>query len=480
MTEAVKIRRNSFYSFISATARVAANFVLFWFIARFYAEEIFGQFTFAQSLSTNFLFLADFGFDILLITEISRNQGQSVSLFRKYYSLKLIFSLVALLSMWLIALFIPLSFQVRILILIFSFFMIFSALTNFIYAFFKGYEKLEYEAGISFAVNIILLISTIILIILKSGILLIGVAFLLSRLIGFISALIYAKRLNKDLSFKLSFEDFSETKKKIFTFGIFLIFNNLLFQIDTILLGFWKGDYDVGIYQSVFKIILLPLIIPDIFTNAFMPTLSRLFSSNTEQWEKTGYLLHKIFAACVMPISIFLFVYSEQIVHLLYGGEKYIEAIPVLRILTVTMFLRFSFEPFSLMLTTSNRISIRMWAVIAGTVVNIILNYFIIYKYGALGASFVSLVSNILVLLIYFISLRNLFIKWILNTNQIFFYIYSLILFISFWFLRDFNIYLAITLIPLLLLIYLYKIYFNEIERRIIFSTEIGITPFRK
>ncbi|NMB82861.1 MAG: oligosaccharide flippase family protein, partial [Ignavibacteria bacterium] len=141
MTEAVNIRRNSFFSFVSAIARVAANFVLFWLIARYYSEEIFGQFTFAQSLSTNFLFLADFGFDMLLITEVSRNRNQSTALFRKYYSLKLIFSLLALFSMWFIALFISLSFQAKLLIMIFSFFMIFSALTNFLFALFKGYEK---------------------------------------------------------------------------------------------------------------------------------------------------------------------------------------------------------------------------------------------------------------------------------------------------------------------------------------------------
>ncbi|NMB83315.1 MAG: oligosaccharide flippase family protein, partial [Ignavibacteria bacterium] len=339
---------------------------------------------------------------------------------------------------------------------------------------------LEYEASITFTVNIILLISTIVLIILKTSILLISIVFLLSRVIGFIASVFFAKKVQKDLRFEPIFRGFADTWKKVLTFGLFLLFNNLFFQIDTILLGIWKGDYEVGVYQSVFKLILLPLIIPDIFTNALMPTLSRLFSSNIEKWEKTGFLLNKLFTALIMPIAILLFVYSEQIVNLLYGGDKYQEAIPVLKILSVTMFLRFSFESFSLMLTTSNRMSIRMWSVISATFLNIGLNYFFINRYGALGASIVSLISNTFVLLIYLFFLRNLFYKWIVNINQIMLYVFSFIVFIIFLSLENLRIYMAFPLILLIFFLYLYVIYFSKIEKSFILSSEMGITFFRK
>lgn len=480
MVDSIKIRRNSLFSFLSTLARVVANFILFWLIARYYSEEIFGQFSFAQSVSTTFLIFADFGFDILLITEVSRKKNQAAFLFQKYYSLKFVFSIAALVLMWGIALIIPISLQTRILIFLFSFFMIFSALSNFIFAFFKGYEKLEYEASISLGINLMLIISVLTLVILKSSIIVISVFFIISRITGFLLAISRIKKINVDISFKLVKNGLWDDKNRILVYGLFLLFNNLFFQIDTLLLGLWKGEYEVGVYQAVFKLVLLPLIIPDIFSNAFMPTLSRLFSSDITKWEKTGFLLNKILIAIAIPVSLIFFVFADKIVIILYGGQKYLEAIPVLRILSITFFLRFSFETFSLMLTTSNRIPLRMWVVLIATTLNIILNYFFINIYGVFGAAVVSLISNSLVLVVYFYFQWNLFVKWILNEKQILFYLLSLLIFIGSWYLRETN-YLAVVLTSIIIwMLYVFFIFLDKREREIIFSTDFGQSLIEK
>ena len=480
MVDQIKIRRNSLFSFLSTIARVTANFILFWLIARYYNAEIFGQFTFAQTISTNLLFLADFGFDILLITEVSRNKSKAPSLFQKYYSIKFVFTIVALICMWLIALFIPISFETRILIFLFSFFMVFSALSNFIFAFFKGYEILEYEAYISFGINLILIISVLTLIYLKASIILIGIFFIISRVMGFGAAIIYLKKINEKVSFILVYDELKNDKNKILVYGLFLLFNNLFFQIDTLLLGIWKGEYEVGIYQSVFKLILLPLIIPDIFTNALMPTLSRLFSTDLEKWKVTGFFLNKFLAIIAVPISLIFFVFPDKIIVLLYGGEEFLNSIPVLRILAITFFLRFSFEAFSLMLTTSNRISLRMWTVITATILNIFLNHFFISKYGALGAAIVSLISNSFVLLMYFFFLRNLVVSWLFNVKQFLFYTFSFSMFVLSWYLKETNFLLLVSLILIVWSLYVLLIFLDDRERKLIFSTELGKTFLEK
>lgn len=480
MVESRNIRRNSLFSFLSTIARVTANFILFWLIARYYNAEIFGQFTLAQTISTNLLFLADFGFDILLITEVSRNKSQAPYLFKKYFSIKSTFTLAALILIWLISLFINIGIETRILIFLFSFFMVFSALSNFIFAFFKGYEKLEYEAYISFGVNLFLIISVITLIYLKATIILISVFFILSRFIGFFAAVFYLKKMNNEVSLSLAYNGLRNDKNKIFVYGLFLLFNNLFFQIDTILLGLWKGEYEVGIYQSVFKLILLPLIIPDIFTNALMPTLSRLFSADIEKWKRTGFFFNKFLTVTVIPISLVFFVFPEKVVGLLYGSNKFLDAIPVLRILSVTFFIRFSFESFSLMLTTSNRIPLRMWTVLTVTVLNISLNYFFINKYGALGAAIVSVISNISVLLVYLYFLRELVVGWIFNVKQIFYYLFSFLIFIISWYLKGIDFFLLVSAILIIWSFYVLIIFLDHRERKLIFSTDYGKSLLEK
>lgn len=479
MTEAILIRRNSVFIFISTILRVSTNFILFWLIAYYYSEEIFGRFAFAQTLSTIFLVFADFGFDILLTTEIAKDKNKSNTIFQKYYSLKIVFSVVALLFMWLVVLFDQVNHQTRILIFIFSFFMIFSALTNFIFAYFKGLEKMEYETKVSTIINVGLLLAIIISVVIKVDIIIIGVIFLLSRIIGFILAVYYAISLKNDLSFKLNLSDF-ESFKKVLVFGMFLLFNNLFFQIDTLLLGLWKGEYEVGVYQSVFKLILFPLIIPDILSNAIMPTLSRFYMNNFKQWEKTGYIMNKLLSAITIPITLVIYIYAEQIVVLLYGGHKYLEAISVLRILSLTMFFRMTFEAFALLLTTSNRQHIRMWTVIVATLINVTFNYFFIRDYGALGASFVACGTNLFIVLIYIFILRKLFLKWMFNFNNLFFYLFSTFIFLIGLHFQGINLFIGSVLILIITSVYIYFVFFSSEERKVIFSTELGISFFKK
>ncbi|MBU1298287.1 MAG: oligosaccharide flippase family protein, partial [Bacteroidetes bacterium] len=69
-----RIRHNSFFSFLSSFTRLLTNFLFFIGIARFYGAEIFGSFTAAHTLSLLFLYLADFGLDLMLTTQVARSK----------------------------------------------------------------------------------------------------------------------------------------------------------------------------------------------------------------------------------------------------------------------------------------------------------------------------------------------------------------------------------------------------------------------
>jgi len=477
MTEAVRIRRNSIFSIISITSRLIANVILFLIIARYYGPKIFGQFTFAHSLSYIFIILADFGFDVLLTNEIAKDRNNAVKIFQQYFSLKFVFTLFALVSMWIFVLFNDLSYETRLLVMIFSIYMVFTNMTNFLYALYKGFERLEFETKVSLIINISLLILTIILMILKADIITIAVAFVSTRILGFLFGVKYSFIVLKGISFKLLFTGFSKIKKKVFVFGFNLAFNYLFFQLDTILLAFWKGDYEVGIYQSVFKLILIPLVIPDIFINTLLPVLSRLNVENKAQWKKIGGIMNKLLFIIIIPISIILFIYADQIINIVYGVKEYSSAIPILRIFALTLFVRFNLEAFALMLTTSNRQHVRMKVVITATFLNLILNYFMINSYGAYGAAIVSLLTNTFVGVMYYLSTLPLFFEWVINTRTIVVLVLSCALAYSFWLLRSYSIFIFTPIILLLFAIITFKYFLTEKEKNLILPLGIKI-PF--
>jgi O-antigen/teichoic acid export membrane protein len=95
-----------------------------------------------------------------------------------------------------------------------------------------------------------------------------------------------------------------------------------------------------------------------------------------------------------------------------FGNKDFYEAIPVLQIFSIVVFLRFSVEPFALMLTTSNRQRIRMYVVVTATILNLIVNSFVIPYYGIIGAAWVSVGINLFVGLGYIIPNSKFFFTW--------------------------------------------------------------------
>jgi len=355
MTEAVRIRRNSVFSLFSISVRLLANVIVFWIIGSYYGPKIFGQFTAAHTLATIFILFADFGLDILLTTEIARNKKNAVELFQKFFSIKIVFAFFALIAMWVVSLSLDFSSDVRLLILIFSFYVPLTTLTNFLFALYKGFEKLEYETGVSLIVNVTLLVIVIVLLIVHVNVIYIAYSFVITRLIGFLVAFTFSFNLLPTIKYKITFVRWKELKDKVIIFGLTLLFGTLFFQLDTILLSIWKGDKDVGIYQAAFKLIALPLVIPDILINALLPVLTRLNEDNEQKWIKLEVLLNKTLTFISIPLSIILFIFSDYIINFIYPINEYSDAIPILRIFAIILFFRFAVESFALMLTTSNR-----------------------------------------------------------------------------------------------------------------------------
>jgi len=480
MKESALIKRNSFFSLLSMSSRLIANVIVFWLIARIYGPDIFGTFTFAHTTATLLILLADFGFDILLTTEISKARDQAVKTFQNIFSFKIIFSLLAFAIMWIFSFQGNYSTETRTSLWIFSFFILFTTLTNFSLALIKGLEKFSYETIVLLIANISLVLAVVVLSILKVNILIIAVVFVFTRLLGLIFSIYFNKKLLPDISFRIKFPKEKELHQKVLIFGFHLLFANLFFQIDTILLSLLKGNSYVGMYQAVFKLIILPLMIPDILNFTLLPVLSRLFVTEKDKALKISYLMNKLLFLLSLPITLILFVYSEDIINIIYGSNQYSDSIPVLKIFAFNIFIRFSFEAFALILTTTNKQIIRMYTVIFATIINITLNYLLIPQYGLNGAAIVSLISIVFVYGVYSIYSFNLIKKWYFNFQT------SILISVTIvigYLLLNFNhlkIYFGVPIILVIFTIIGLLFYFTKEDKQILFSSDFNFLSIIK
>lgn len=443
MSELINVRKNSVYSFFSIFFRLFSNVILFWLIARYYGKEIFGQFTLAQTFASIFVVFADFGFDMLLATEVPKNRDNAVSIFSSFFPIKLFFTTIAFIGMILLIVLNDYSQDVKTLIFVFSFYAIFTTITNFLFGFLKGHEKLQYETKVSFTVNFGTLVILLFFVLNKTNIITIAIIFAITRFFGLLLTVYYTLRVQPNISFKIKLANYSKIINQVLIFGLFLIFGNLYFQLDTILLSFYKGESSVGIYQAVFRIVLLPLILPEVMINSILPVLSRNFNDNYITWNLLGKTLNKFLLILGIPFFLGSFFFAENIINLIYVGKEYALSIPVLKIFSLIILIRFYAETFGLMLTTSGKQNYRMIIVVAATFINLALNMYLIPIYGVIGAASVSLITNIFVMFSFILIQKNLFSNWsnnILNSNILYGFISMTLLFylltlVNLWYL---------------------------------------------
>jgi O-antigen/teichoic acid export membrane protein len=448
-------------------------------MARYYGPKSFGQITFAHSLATTFILFADFGFDILLTNELARSKNIGRELFQRYFSLKLIFTFLSFISMCIFVFTNNVSIEMQILALVFSLYMVFTTQSNFIFAFFRGYEKFYYESIISVLMNIGLLVIVFTMMISKTDILFIAIGFVASRFLGLVLGIYNSFKIIPNLSYKPVLKGFNEIKSFVFVFGFHFLFSYLFFQLDTILLAIWKNEYEVGIYQAVYKLIMLPLVLPEIFNNTLLPSLSKYYIEENEKWKTLGKLMYKCLFLLIIPMFLVLFVFSEQVINIIYGANDYVASVSILKIFSIILLIRFLLEPFALMITTSNRQSVRLYTVIAATILNFMLNYFAIPKYGAYGAAIVSMITNMFVALVYFAASWVLFKDWIINLKTL---LVIMLIPFSTYILNIYNHISVFIFVPLIVFVAIltYYFYLTKRERNLIFSTNFNFSFIKK
>ena len=196
--------------------------------------------------------------------------------------------------------------------------------------------------------------------------------------------------------------------KMVITFFSMSIATTIYTNLDSVMLGFMKGDVDVGYYGAAVKIknILVSLV-----TSASAVLLPRAsFYVDRNLLDEFYYLLKKtmhfvFLLAC--PLTLYFIIFAKEGIFFL-SGEAYAGSILPMQIIMPTL----------IFIGMTNIIGIQMlvplglekqvlYSEIAGAVVDFILNAFLIPRYASAGAAVGTLVAEIVVLIWQLGVIRN-------------------------------------------------------------------------
>jgi len=258
----------------------------------------------------------------------------------------------------------------------------------------KGTEHTTVFAIDGIVYNLILAVTNIVLL-----------CFFKLRIEGYFSALIIAQSFSIIYLLwnveKPSFRELiklpidSEIAKIMLLYSAPLVLNsiswNLAHTVDRIMLESMRTKADVGIYSVASKIPSLISTIMSIFIQAW--SISAIRSYGDKDGKDFYSSVFQYVEMMLVLVTIFVLLINNHVVVLLFGSEfrQAVMYTPILMIATSTLFYSNYFGP---IFSSVKKSKLLMQTTLTGTVINVVLNYLLIARWGIYGATAATLASN--------------------------------------------------------------------------------------
>ena len=185
-------------------------------------------------------------------------------------------------------------------------------------------------------------------------------------------------------------------------FGLAAFFHLIYFQSDIILIKYIVGDSQAGIYNVAFTIMVAVYLFPSVLYQKFLlPKLHRWANHDKDKFYDV-YRKGNI-AMLVLGLIAMLLVWllSTWAIPFLFGNEYY-DSILILNILALSSPIIFVAFSAGATLVTQEHMKLKVKFMGAVALINLALNFIFIPMYGAVGAAVSTVVSNFILLVIYY------------------------------------------------------------------------------
>lgn len=198
--------------------------------------------------------------------------------------------------------------------------------------------------------------------------------------------------------------------KPIFTIFGMSIASTIYLNLDMTMLGLQSGDYQAGLYTAATKLNKVACSVIASVSAVFLPRLA--YYLKKERRDEFHSLVDTAFyyiLGITIPASMGLFVLSKEMI-LIFSGESFIEAVPAMLIKAPNIILSVlnGFIAIQLFMPLNKEMA-SLYATFLGMIINCILNYLLIPRWGAAGAAFATICAEAGVLVVCFLYLKKFY-----------------------------------------------------------------------
>lgn len=207
--------------------------------------------------------------------------------------------------------------------------------------------------------------------------------------------------LRKYVTFKKTGEyHFRNHMSTMLTFFLISVSISIYTNLDSVMLGFMKGDAEVGYYTVAVKVKLALVSFLIAINGVLLPRFSYYLESGER--DRMNSILRKttkVMLGISMPLAILFMIFAREVVMILAGSD-FEPAVPaMIAIMPTLVVIGISSLYGNQVLVPMGQEKAVAISAAAGAVTNLIINAILIPPYGAAGASVSTLIAEVMVLI---------------------------------------------------------------------------------
>lgn len=387
------VAKNTFWLFFGEITSRLLKMTLVIYAARMLGAENWGIFSYTITFAAFFMMFSDIGLSPLLTREVAKNPERREQYISTAFFIKTTLLTASLIMIATIAPAIIKFEQSKSLLFFIIIIFLFDALQEFGFSLNRALEKMEKEAIIKIINNFSTAIFGFLFMKISADIFSLAYAYITGSIVGFFLILWTLKSYTKNL-----FSNFAKNLIKpilysAWPFALSGLLGVIMLNIDTLMIGWWKQAIDVGFYSAAQRPIQFFYIISNMFATATFPAFARFAQKDSAKFR---LMLEKSLASIFLisfPLTIGGIILSQEIIILLFGNQ-YIPSAEIFKILIITILMAFPAALLNGAMLAHNQQKKFINFMIAGSISNALLNYFLIPIYGIKGAAFATLISQ--------------------------------------------------------------------------------------
>jgi O-antigen/teichoic acid export membrane protein len=395
-------------SFVYATVSAASAGLLLLLsilISNLLGQEAWGQFAFALALSMVGESLMDFGIHQVTIRTIARDRGEASRLFRNSLALKILPALVMFVALSVVAFALRREPSVRLVCVLMLGSAVFRSYLLTVRGVLQGLEHFADDSIVVVMDRLAVLVFCAVALWAGGGLVALASAFLAARALTMAGALWVVRRHVGGARLAFDTAVWKDLPRRALPLGAFLIVLNLYSYIDTLILGSLTTDLETGLYNSAYKTYEGLTYATAILSAVITPRLANLWSENRSTHLRL--VRQSLVGSVGLALALTAAAWWLGPFVLPVFGTGAVAAVPTLRILALGL-------PFVFAIWVLHAVAISVFeerwlfrTTVAGSVVNVALNFWWIPQYGRDGAALATVAGELLSLVILVWALRQ-------------------------------------------------------------------------